>query len=443
MNSDALFTRNTYKTYPRFIRGDHIYLYSDTGERFIDGASGTVIANIGHGRSEIAKAMANQSEKLAFASPVVAVNEPAEKLAYELVSLSPSSITKCWYQTSGSEAVEAAIKLSRVAHLEAGRMEKYLIVGRWQSYHGTTLGSLSATGHTPRRAPFHPLLLPFQHIPHANCYRCHFNLLPDTCSFACAHALESKIKHIGPEIVSAFITEPIVGSGAGVTFPPQGYFEIIREICDKYNVYWIVDEIMTGFWRTGPSFAFQHWTAVPDIIVFAKGVTAGYAALSGLLANKNLYNLIKNGRGTFNSAGTMAGNPVSCAVGLKVLEIARKENIPERVTEIGSYFYDRLSELNQFNFVGDVRGKGLLAAVEFVQDKETAKPFPLEFGLTGKIVNAAYEKKLIIYGSSGIADGINGDIIMVAPPLTTSKDEIDEIVDCLTNAIDVVSKQLE
>ncbi len=439
---DAIFTRDTHKKFPKFVRGKHIYLYDDAGNEFLDGTSGTVIASIGHGRAEIGETMAHQAGKVAFVSPVIAVNEPAEQLACELVSLLPDSFSKCYYQTSGSEAVEAAIKLVRVAQMEAGHKEKSLVISRWQSYHGSTLGSLSATGHIPRRSPFQSLLIPFPHIPDANCYRCPYGKTFESCSLECAYALEVEILRAGANRVSAFIAEPIVGSGGGVIIPPEGYFKIIREICDKYDVFLIFDEIMTGFWRTGPTFAYQHWGVLPDIIVFAKGVTAGYAALSGLLVKSELFNLIHKGAGKFNSAGTLAGNPVSCSVGLKVLEIIRREKIPERVAELEDYFLGCLEGLRKYNIVGDVRGKGFMAALEFVEDKNTSKPFPAARGVNQKVVAAAFERKLIIYGANGVIDGKNGDIIMVTPPLTTTQKEIDKIVDRLSNAIEQVTKDL-
>ena len=440
--TNALFTRDTHKTFHRFVKGEHIYLYDETGKAYIDGTSGTVIANIGHGRVEIAQAMARQAEKVAFVSPVIAITEPAEKLAEELISLTPPAFTRCWYQTTGSEAIEAAIKLARVAHVEAGRESKYLIISRWQSYHGSTIGSLSATGHAPRRSPFQSLLLPFPHIPEANCYRCPFQKTPDTCELKCATALENEIRHVGASVVSGFITEPIVGSGGGVTIPPDGYFEIIREICDKYKIFWIVDEIMTGFWRTGPTFAFQHWTPVPDMIAFAKGVTAGYAPLSGLIVQEKLYELIHGGGGSFKSAGTLAGNPVSCAAGLKTLELVKQENIPNRVPEVGDDFLSHLNGLRKFRIVGDVRGRGLISAVEFVKDKETKSPFPGSLGVYKRVVNAALNRNLLIYGTGGTIDGVEGDIVMVAPPLTISKVEIDDIVSRLADAIAMVESEL-
>jgi adenosylmethionine-8-amino-7-oxononanoate aminotransferase len=439
---DAFFSRNTHKKFPRIVRGEHIYLYDNAGNKYIDGSSGTVIVNIGHGRSEIAEAMARQVEKVAFVSPVIAVNEPAEQLARELVSMLPEPLTKCYYQTSGSEAIEAAIKLVRVAHLEAGRKEKMLVISRWQSYHGSTLGSLSATGHIPRRSPFQSLLLPFPHIPDANCYHCPYGKIPDSCGLECAHALETEIIRTGPNRVSAFIAEPIVGSGGGVTIPPAGYFQAVRDICDRYDVFLIFDEIMTGFWRTGPTFAYQHWGTIPDVLVFAKGVTAGYAPLSGLLVKSDLFNLIHKGAGKFKSAGTLAGNPVACAVGLKVLEIVKREKIPEKIAELEYYFLGRLDGLRKNSIVGDVRGKGFMAALEFVEDKNTAKPFPAARGVNQKVVNAALERKLLIYGENGVVDGANGDIVMVTPPLTTTKQEIDKIVDLLSDAIEQVANEL-
>lgn len=440
--ADAYFSRNTHKKLPRFVRGEHIYLYDDAGNKFIDGTSGTVIANIGHGRTEIGNVMARQVKEVAFVSPVIAVNEPAEKLARELVSMLPESFSKCYYQTSGSEAIEAAIKLARVAQMEAGNIEKALIVSRWQSYHGSTLGSLSATGHIPRRSPFQSLLLPFPHIPDANCYHCPFGNSPESCGLECAYALEIEILRAGANRVSAFIAEPIVGSGGGVVVPPERYFHVIREICDKYDVFLIFDEIMTGFWRTGPTFAFEHWGVIPDIIVFAKGVTAGYAALSGLLVKSRIFNLIHEGPGSFNSAGTLAGNPVSCAAGLKVLEIMRREKIPEMVADNEEYFLSHLDRLRKFDIVGDVRGKGFMAAVEFVEDKNTAKPYPPERNVYQKMVDAAFQRNLIVYGANGIIDGKNGDIVMVTPPLTTNRKEIDEIVGRFSDAIEQVTREL-
>jgi len=217
---------------------------------------------------------------------------------------------------------------------------------------------------------------------------------------------------------------------------------MIRETCDKYNVFWIVDEVMTGFWRTGPTFAFQHWSSEPDVIVFAKGVTSGYAPLAGLIVQQRLFDVIHQGSGTFRSAGTLAGNPVACAVGLKVLDLMEQEKIPERVNKLEDCFVNGLQRTRKLPIVGDVRGKGLLAAIEFVQDKKKAQPFPVKLGVYRKVVGEAYKQGLIIYGGNGIADGIDGDIVMVAPPLTSSKKEIEEIIDRLTTAIEKVSAEL-
>lgn len=440
--SSAIFSRNTHKKYVKFARGEHIYLYSDVGKRYIDGASGTVIANIGHGRSDIAKVMAHQAETLAFAAPVVATTEPAEKLAERIAALAPPEFTKVWYQTSGSEGNEAAIKLARVVHVESGNEGKYLVVGRWQSYHGTTVASLSVTGHTPRRHPFEPMLLPYPHIVPPYCYRCPFGKTAESCTLECAHDLERVIQQTNPSVVSAFLCEPVVGSSAGVIYPRDGYYEVVREICDKYNIIWIVDEVMTGFWRTGPTFAFQHWTAEPDVIVFAKGVTAGYAPLAGMIVKQKHYDVVDGGSGTLKAAGTLAGNPVSCAVGLKVLDIMKDEKIPQRALDLGPHFHSCMEELREFDIVGDVRVKGLLGAVEFVKDKKSRQPFPAQIGLFNKVVHAAFERGLMIYGEKGIIDGTHGDIVMVAPPLVASKEEIAEIVRLLAEAVKKVQEEV-
>ncbi|NIO20799.1 MAG: aminotransferase class III-fold pyridoxal phosphate-dependent enzyme, partial [Candidatus Aenigmarchaeota archaeon] len=302
---------------------------------------------------------------------------------------------------------------------------------RWQSFHGNTLGALSVSGHTRRRRNYSNLLLNMPHIPPAYCYRCPFNKISDSCDLECARELDVVVKQEGPENIAAFIAEPIVGATLGAVPPIDEYFPLIREICDTYDILFIADEIMSGFGRTGEYFAMEHWDVTPDILSFGKGVASGYSPLAGIITHKRISETFEDEATLFTHGFTYAFNPLTTAVGLKVLEIVEKERLIENAKNMGKYLAERLSVLEELPYVGDIRGKGLLFGIEFVKNKDLKEPFPSNDHMAYKIMKDLMGRGLVIYPGSGTKDGLNGDHILLAPPLIITKDEINKIVQIL------------
>jgi adenosylmethionine-8-amino-7-oxononanoate aminotransferase len=277
-----------------------------------------------------------------------------------------------------------------------------------------------------------------QHTPHiapAYCYRCPFGLYPESCSLECAEDLERTILYEGPDSISAFIAEPIVGAAAGVLVPRDGYFQRIREICNQHDILLIVDEVMTGIGRTGKNFGIDHWEVIPDLIVAAKGLASGYSPIFCVIAKEEIHCTLKERSGAFVHGHTYSQNPVSCAVGLAVLSYLEDNQLIARCAEMGSYFLDRLQMLRERRIVGDVRGRGLFAGVEYVKDKKTKETFDPGLKVNGLIGDTAFEKGLITYPGGGGADGVKGDHTLLAPPFIITKDEIDELVGILDESI--------
>jgi adenosylmethionine-8-amino-7-oxononanoate aminotransferase len=344
--------------------------------------------------------------------------------------------------SGGSEAVETAIKLARQAHLENGQMQRYLVIARRQSYHGATLGALSATGMGPRRAPYLPLLLDFPHIAPAYCYRCPFDREYPGCDLACAHELEEAILRAGPERVSAFIAEPVVGSACGATVPPPEYFPLIREICSRYGVLFIADEVITGFGRTGRHFGITHWDAVPDMMVVAKGLSGGYAPLGAVVASERIRHVFDESDTAFEHIFTYAANPLSAATALAVLGIYVREGLASRAARMGELLFQKAEALGDHPIVGDVRGLGLLLGIELVMDKKTKRPFPPEVRASRRLAAKALARGLVIYPGGGSIDGAQGDHFLICPPLVIREPEIDDLVGMLDEALAELEQEL-
>lgn len=410
-------------------RGEGIYLYDSEGNKYIDGSSGAAVSNLGHGNTEVVSAVAEQMHKVAFShlsrwSPI-----PLEKLADLVAEIAPGSLNKLYPVSGGSEATEAALKMARQYYIERdGQSSKYRIISRWKSFHGNTIGALSMTG-DKRRKKYTPLLLNFPHIAPAYCYRCPFDLKPETCSVECAHDLERCLKMEGQEYVAAFIGEPVGGAACGAIVPHKDYYKIIRQICDHYDILMIDDEVMAGFGRCGTMFAIDDYGVVPDIMCAAKGMSAGYAPFGAVIAKEEIYNTFKNGSGVFVHGHTYAGNPLAAAAALSVIQILLRERVAENAKAVGEYILDQMKEkLLPFSFVGDVRGKGMLLGVEFVKDKTTKEPFPAKDGIAEKIIVTLVKHGVIVYPGTGNADGENGDQFLLAPPLIMTKDQADEMM---------------
>ena len=426
-----VFYRKLARSYPVCVKGEGIYLYDQNGKKYIDGSGGPVCVNIGHGIKEIAEAARDQAQKVAYVHGTQFTTIAVEEYAKELAKVLPQGIDKIYFLSGGSEATEAALKLARQYQLELGNQQRYKVVGRWYSYHGNTMGALSMCGRPSARKLYLPLLSNFSHIPPPYCYRCPFGKTYPQCNIECARILERVIELEGPETISAFIAEPVVGATIGAVVPPKEYYPIIRDICNKFNILFIADEVMSGFGRTGKWFSINHWNVIPDIITIGKGISSGYIPLAAMATKKEIVDVIKKGSGNFVHGHTFSHHPVSCAVGLAVLRYLKKHNLVEQSAKRGKYLFQRLNELREFPFVGDVRGKGLMTAIEFVKDKENKVPFPRAFHFTEKILEESFEKGLILYPSKGFVDGVNGDAVMIAPPFVIEEKEIDEIVNIL------------
>ncbi|MGQ9645332.1 MAG: aspartate aminotransferase family protein [Thermodesulfobacteriota bacterium] len=426
-----VFYRKLTRTYPLITHGEGIYLYDETGKRYIDGSGGALVVNIGHGQREILQRMAEQMGQVGYVHGTQFTTKSIEEYGEALGEILPKGLEKIYFLSGGSESIEAAIKLARQYFLESGQSQRWRVVARWHSYHGNTLGALSLTGRISMRKPYLPLLIDFPHFPPPYCYRCSFGLIYPECGLECAKALEQVIRMEGPETISAVILEPIVGATIGAVVPPDGYLSVIKEICSRYSILLIDDEVMTGMGRTGKWFAVEHWGISPDIMVLGKGMSGGYFPLSAMITRSEYVDRLKEKTGGFVHGHTFSHHPVACAVGLAVIEHLKKNQLVEKSSSRGEYLLQRLEELKDFSFVGDVRGRGLMTAIEFVKDKKTKEPFPRTAKFTERVIDSAFDNGLVLYPGTGFVDGVNGDMVMVGPPLIIQENQIDEIIEIL------------
>ncbi len=442
--NEYVFYRNMRRSYPLMERAEGVYIFDSKGKRYIDGVGGIGVVNIGHRVREIREAMVEQAKKVCFIYNGQFITEPAINLAKKIVEIAPPGLSKVFLVSGGSEAVETALKMARQYHVETGHSSKYRVIARWTSYHGNTIGALSMSGRPSWRKNFIPLLLNFPHISPPYCYRCPFGKKYHHCGIDCAYDLERVVELEGPESISAFIAEPIIGTTAPGVTPPPEYYRIIREICDKYNMLMIMDEVITGFGRTGKNFGINHWNVTPDIIVTGKGISSGYAPLAAVIAHQRIYNAFVKSSGIFTHGYTYVEHPLSCAIGLAVQQYMEKNNLVERSARIGSLMLKKLSRLSELPIVGDVRGKGLLMGVEFVKDKEKKTPFERELQVQEKIVDRCFEKGLVLVpGVPGNVDGVLGDQIQITPPYILTEEVMDKLIDILEESIAEVQKDLK
>ncbi|MFF2450454.1 aspartate aminotransferase family protein [Neobacillus sp. NPDC058068] len=429
--------------YPVIDYGKGVYLFDMEGKKYLDAASGAVTANIGHGAAEIMEAMQEQAKKVSFVYRSQFTSGAAEKLAQKIAALLPGDLNWSFFVNSGSEATETAMKMAIQYWQEKGIHTKTKVLSRWVSYHGITLGALSMSGHTGRRARFVPLLEDFPVINPPYCYRCPYNLTAPACNYLCARELNQAIERIGAEKIAAFIAEPVIGASGGAIAPPKDYLKTIKEICDAYDILFIADEVMTGSGRTGTMLASEHWDIIPDIVALGKGLGAGYAPIAAAVASEKVMEPILAGSKSVMSGHTLSANPQSCAVSLAVLEYLEKNEIMREVENKGEYLRNELEKLKaRYSFVGDVRGKGLLLGIEFVEDRFTKTPFPRHALVTQHMVSLAKEKGLIVYPAGSGIDGVNGDSIIISPPLTITTKEMEELVLLLAATFEAFSNQI-
>ena len=335
------------------------------------------------------------------------------------------------------------MKMARKYHIETGNPKKYKVISRWQAWHGNTIGALSMSGRTPWREDYVPYLLDFPHIPPPYCYRCPYGKAYPECHLVCADELERVIRQEGSEYISAFIAEPILGTSAAGVMPPPDYYPTIRGICDRHNILMIIDEVVTGFGRTGVNFGIDHWGVIPDIMATGKGLSSGYTPIAATIAHDNIYDAIYKKSTAFVHGHTYGGNPLSCAVGLAVQNYIEKHELVSQCARMGALMLEQLMSLQELPFVAEVRGKGLLIGIEFVADKEKRTPFDPSKGLTSMVVNRAFEKGVLVMpGAPGLVDGVAGDHIAISPPFTVTESEVLEIVDVLKETVEEVSMRL-
>ena len=426
-----VFYRKLKRTYPLITHGEGIYLYDEMGKRYLDGSGGALVANIGHGQRAVLQKMLDQMGQVGYVHGTQFTTQSIEEYAEALTKILPKGLEKIYFHSGGSEAVEAAIKLARQYYLESGQAQRWRVVARWHSYHGNTLGALSLTGRVGARKPYLPLLIDFPHFPPPYCYRCPFGLTYPKCELECAKALENLIKLEGPETISGVILEAVGGATIGAIVPPDGYLQAIQQICQRYGILLIDDEVMAGMGRTGKWFAIEHWGISPDIMILGKGMSGGYFPLSAMITQIAVVDLLKERSGGFVHGHTFSHHPVACAVGLAALQYIREKNLVEQCARRGIYLLRRLEELKTFPFVGDVRGKGLMTAIEFVKDQQSKEPFPRETKFTERVIDLAFENGLVLYPGTGFVDGVRGDMVMVGPPFIIEEAQIDEVIDLL------------
>jgi len=426
-----VFPRKLDRPLPAAAHAGGIWITDENGRRYMDASGGAIVVNAGHCRKEIADAVYRQLMSHDYIHPTMFTTRPIEQLASKLAGRAPGDINRFYFLSGGSEANETAIKLARQIHVAQGNSGKHRLIARWKSYHGLTLGSLSAMGRTSFRAPFTPLLKDALHIPAPYCYRCPYEMTYPGCRLRCAHALNEMIENAGPDTISAFMAETVPGATIAASLPPKDYLKIIREICDTHNVLLILDEVMCGTGRTGKWFACEHYDVVPDMVTLGKGLAGGAIALSALGVRECHFNTVREKSGAFVHGGTFSHHPVAGAAGLALVDILEKESLVERAAvkgeRLGRMLRDRLLPLKH---VGDVRGTGFLWGIELVRDKKTKTPFPRSDQVTERLWKQLFEKGYIVYSATGLA-GSHGDAFVVAPPFIITDEEVDLLVDVL------------
>ena len=436
--SDVLMGRSLGGALPVAVAGEGCWLVDAEGRRYLDGSGGAAVSALGHSDEDVRAAIVDQVGRLAFAHTGFFTSEPAEALGERLIAHAPEGISRAYLVSGGSEAIEAAIKLARQYAVETGRPERRHVISRRQSYHGNTLGALAVGGNRWRREPFAPLLIDTTLISACFPYRGQRSDEDlEAYGRRVADELEEAIVRLGPDTVLAFIAEPVVGATAGAVVPAPGYFTRVREICDRYGVLLILDEVMCGMGRTGTMFASEQEGVSPDIVTVAKGLGAGYQPIGAMLCTAELHDALAAGSGIFQHGHTYLAHPVAAAAGVAVMDAIVGRDLLPRVVAAGERLDARLrATLGDHPAVGDIRGRGLFQAVELVADRATRAPVDPALRLHARVKRAALDEGLICYPMGGTVDGRNGDHVLLAPPYVIADEEIDELVARLARALD-------
>jgi adenosylmethionine-8-amino-7-oxononanoate aminotransferase len=403
------------------------------GKEYIDGLAGLWLANVGHGRKEIGEAMAAQAAKLAYASSSQATTIPAIQLATQLAEITPGDLSTVFFCSGGSEAVESAVKIARQYHHLTGAQKRFKIIGRRGSYHGATFGAMSVSGTRQMTEPyFSPFMNGTMHVSPPYCYRCDYRHTYPSCDVYCVDAIEQVIQYEGPETVAAVIAEPVSASG-GIVIPPPEYLPRLRQICDRHGVLLIVDEVINGFGRTGKMFASEHWNLVGDIMTIAKGLSSGYAPIAATICRPKVVEPFSSEKGKrLSHLLTFGGQAVACAAALANLAILQRERLVENSATMGTYLLEQLEGLRHHPTVGDVRGIGLLAAVELVKDRTSKEKFGMESPEV-KTLNALLVERGLLTRAT--------HIILLSPPLCITRAEVDRIVEIIDSTLTTFEQQ--
>jgi len=433
-----VFGRSLKHTLPLAVSGDGVYIIDESGKRYLDASGGAAVSCLGHSDEKVKAAICDQVKQLAFAHTGFFTSRPAEQLADVLANAAPGDLNHVYFLSGGSEAIEAALKMTRQYHLETGGDNRHRFIARRQSYHGNTLGALAVGGNVARRKPFQDLLIETSLISPCYPYRdMRDGETLEQYGLRIADELETEILRQGAENVAGFIAETVGGATAGVLPPVPGYFKRIREICDQFGVVFILDEVMSGMGRAGTHFACEQDGVVPDVVCIAKGLGAGYQPVGATIVSDKIYDAFKNGSGAFQHGHTYMGHPVATAAALAVQRRILDDDLLANVRGQGEKLMSRLHGCfdNHAN-IGDIRGRGLFIGLELVRDKTTKQPFDVSLGLAAKIKAEAFARGLICYPGSGTADGVSGDHVLLAPPFIITDDQLDELVEKLSAAID-------
>ena len=422
-------------------QGRGVYLWDTDGKRYLDGSSGAMVSNIGHSNTHVLAAMKSQMDKATFGYRLHFETGPSEDLARKTASLMPEGLDRVFFVSGGSEAVESCLKFARQWALATNRADKWKIISRFPSYHGSTLGALAITGMTQMTQPFAPMMREMPKVPAPTCYLDHDDLNHEQRGVRYAELLREEILRQGPETVLAFIMEPIGGASTGALVAPDSYYRCVQEICKECDVLLITDEVMTGGGRTGKFLGGEHWNLKPDLIAMSKGFAAGYAPLGAMVVRGDMVETVLDAGG-FIHGFTYAGNPLACAAGLAVLEELENKKLIEQAKIRGDRLKQKLIGLMvKYSFIGDVRGKGLLLAFELMADRESKAPLPASLNAYIRLVEIAYKNGLIIY-SRRTRGGLEGDHFMVCPPLIISNDEMDHLLEMLDMSLFELAKEL-
>jgi len=432
--SSYVFHRLLGRELPAIARAEGAVLWDTEGKRYLDGAGGAVVVNVGHGRAEIADAMAAQARAAAYVHGTQFTSEALEDYARRLAPHAPGDCTRLYLVSGGSEANETAVKLARAYQLAKGRPERHKIVRRSVSYHGNTLAALALSGRPNLKAPYRPMLAATPEAAAPFCHHCPLGQSYPECGVACADDVAAVIEREGAETVAAFIAEPILGASAGAAVPPDEYLPRVRAICDRYEILLIDDEVMTGFGRTGRFFGIE-WSGVrPDIVTCGKGMSGGYAPVGGVLISERIVEALSS-TGGFTHGFTFSHNPVTAAACLATLKLLERESLVERAAERGARLAELLQPLRAHRHVGDVRGRGLLWGIELAADKASRAPFPRRERKAEALAARAFADGLVTYPSGGCANGTDGDVVLLAPPFVVSEEELGEMVTLLDRAL--------